>query len=353
MHDEIGSEFWKTNDFTLFNKQRTVRDTYEKKYFVSGRTALDYILKDVKKKHGLKRAWLPSYCCHTMIEPFMSNGFDVSFYNISWTNTKGLMAKNINMKKGEILYLMEYFGYDHSLIDESILETVEIVICDRTHSYFVSKDYYSDYSYASLRKWFYIAGLGEARIQSGIFPHDECINIHSEYIEKRERAAKIKKNYMGGDNVEKKKFLDMFRDAENLLDDSYVGFSADEESRKSFEYFDLQKMKKARKRNAKTLINLLENFEFIDLMYKDVKELDVPLFVPILVKPEQRNRLRNYLTENSIYCPIHWPFSEFHRNISDEGKALYDMELSLICDQRYSLADMERQAALIERFFDL
>ena len=67
----------------------------------------------------------------------------------------------------------------------------------------------------------------------------------------------------------------------------------------------------------------------------------VPLFVPIFVEPVKRDRIRKRMFENNIFCPIHW------KNIANDinnlpSNILYDMELSLICDQRYDLKDMER-----------
>ena len=64
MINEIGSEFWKENKKYLNENERL---------FLSGRTALDAIIKDSKKEHIIKSALLPSYCCHTMIEPFLRN----------------------------------------------------------------------------------------------------------------------------------------------------------------------------------------------------------------------------------------------------------------------------------------
>lgn len=61
----------------------------------------------------------------------------------------------------------------------------------------------------------------------------------------------------------------------------------------------------------------------------------VPMFVPIFL--ENRNEMRKKLMKNNIFCPVHWPF-----NASEEDKnSLYDTELSLVCDQRYSSNDME------------
>ena len=71
------------------------------------------------------------------------------------------------------------------------------------------------------------------------------------------------------------------------------------------------------------------------------------MFVPILVDPHIRNDLRSYLINRAIYCPVHWPKSPYH-GVCNE---LYDMELSLVCDQRYDFADMDRVLQAIKDYF--
>ena len=79
----------------------------------------------------------------------------------------------------------------------------------------------------------------------------------------------------------------------------------------------------------------------IKLIYEKLSEADVPLFVPTMIK-DDRDRLRRHLIDKKIYCPIHWPISEYHYGISDLSKKIYEEELSLVCDQRYTEEDMNR-----------
>ena len=57
------------------------------------------------------------------------------------------------------------------------------------------------------------------------------------------------------------------------------------------------------------------------------------------------------LIDNAIYCPIHWPKSEFHRGISQRAEMLYSQELSLVCDQRYGSDDMNRIVECIRKYY--
>ena len=74
------------------------------------------------------------------------------------------------------------------------------------------------------------------------------------------------------------------------------------------------------------------------------------MFVPVLVPDGKRDALRQYLMQNEIYCPIHWPISDLHRLDKRTGQ-IYENELSLVCDQRYSQEDMYHMVTLINRFW--
>ena len=86
------------------------------------------------------------------------------------------------------------------------------------------------------------------------------------------------------------------------------------------------------------------------IIFPEMKDSDCPLFVPVMVPENKRDELRRYLIEREIYCPVHWPVSEYHK-LNDKTEEIYRNELSLVCDQRYSSADMDRMIDTIEAFW--
>ena len=53
--------------------------------------------------------------------------------------------------------------------------------------------------------------------------------------------------------------------------------------------------------------------------------------------------------KNNIFTPIHWP----KKNVAISGdNEIYNNELSLICDQRYTIEDMRRQVEVLKNFID-
>jgi dTDP-4-amino-4,6-dideoxygalactose transaminase len=102
-------------------------------------------------------------------------------------------------------------------------------------------------------------------------------------------------------------------------------------------------MQRKRKENAQYLHDNLQGVKFIGNLSNNV----VPLFVPIFFETtEQRNAVRKKLIEAQIYCPIHWPKPTIIPAYYKVNK-IYDTELSLICDQRYNVDDMQRIVEVI------
>lgn len=342
MKKEIGSEFCEAE-----------HQENDKKYFLSGRTALDYIIRDIKKSYMVKSVLLPSYCCHTMIEPFVRNGIDVRFYDVFPDEESGLQVSVPEAKKHEIFYHMLYFGYAEvkGYDKAQIRDRWDIIIDDKTHSWLSgNQSVLADYQYVSYRKWTGFSGIAVAEKYGGVY-EEKCSEITNErYCELRNLAMRLKGQYLSGLDVEKEKYLSLFKRAEEQLETDYVGYRPSVGSLEELENLDIGFMKKKRQENAEILINGLKDILQLKLPFGFIDRNTVPLFVPVLIK-EKRNEIRNYLTKNSIYCPIHWPLSRWHKSLSDRALTLYDQELSLVCDQRYGEEDMERMVKLLKDYF--
>ena len=87
-------------------------------------------------------------------------------------------------------------------------------------------------------------------------------------------------------------------------------------------------------------------------VFKELKENDCPLFVPLLIDEDKRDALKNHLIKKQIYCPVHWPVTEFHK-LNDKTEEIYKKEISIVCDQRYTVNDMKRIASEIKYFPNL
>lgn len=341
MLKEIGSEFW--NDGPIRR---------DKIYLLAGRTALEYIIRDILKHHNIKSVLLPSYCCHTMIEPFFRNGISIRFYDVYFDKMNGLSVEIPQAQENEIFYYMTYFGF-HRLMGadmNKINKDFTVVIEDMTHSWLSGgSGFHADYSYVSYRKWTGFDAIALANKENGAFS-DFPEAINTQYSNLRKQASSMKRIFMDSGIGEKQEFLDLFEKAEELLEADYVGYKPPADTMAAFLQLDTTYISRKRQRNAKMLIGGLQGIPEIELMFQTVQDDEVPLFVPVLLW-ENRAELRKYLTDNAIYCPIHWPKSEFHRGITQRAEMLYSQELSLVCDQRYGSDDMNRIVECIRKYY--
>lgn len=330
---EIGSEFWNTPLTDKICVPMWEKWSGDQRFFLSGRTALSAVLDDILTEQRCKTAYLPSYCCHTMIEPFLAHGIAVEFYPVVFENGQLVQAMD-PAKECDVVLAMDYFGFAGQ---RQPMPKRSVVIQDMTHSLF-AEPHEADYLFASFRKWGAVAGAAVAS-KKGQWNIEAPIETNQAYIEVRQKGYERKYRFMSGETVDKQAFLNIFAEAEALLEKDYHGYTADKKSIDAATH--LQSCAKNRRANARYLLKGLKNVDFIQPMFSVMGDSDVPLFVPILVKNGQRDELRKHLTDHDIYCPVHWPLSQYHA-IDKCCKTLYEEELSLVCDQRYDTDDMQR-----------
>lgn len=345
--NEIGSEFWKDIRPTLCNQLDHSNSTV---YLLSGRTALDYIIRDIKATKQFAVIGMPSYCCESMIEPFLRNGVNVELYDVELNDGGSKLYYNPSSSSDAVL-LLDYFGYTNPellRLAEQAKAAGKTVIYDGTHKLKGNPavEAIADYAFCSHRKWFY-SNAASVTKNTGRWNLDSTTLLrNTRYENLRNEAAGFKQKYINGALVDKHDFLSRFTEAEELLDSDYVGYAAEPESVDRLQSMDIASLAEKRRRNAQRLIAGLASaaLPWLSVPIKTVKPDDCPLFVPVLVKPTLRTKVRQKLIDYSIYCPVHWPLSEQHYQcgIEQHDQSLYKSELSLVCDQRYELSDMDR-----------
>ncbi len=340
---EIGSEFW-----TIESSGK------ESRFFLSGRTALDFILRDILAENNINTAHIPSFCCHSMIEPFVKNNIPICFYDVQYKN-ECLSASIPQINKNDIFFYIKFFGYENQNMGDmqKIKDTGCITIEDLTHSWLTydKNPSIANYSFTSFRKWSGFTGIATAIKTNGSFVIPQKKQLHEKYERLRKEAQQEKQIYIHSAIGNKQDFLDKFSDAETLLENDYLDYFPTIESIESLIGLDKNYIKEKRQKNAEVLLNSVSDIKSITPMFPKVGSHDVPLCVPVLISNSLRDALRKYLISQQIYCPVHWPLSSFHNNISDASKEIYSSQLSLICDQRYTAEDMSRIAQNINCFF--
>lgn len=349
MYLEIGSEFWEFN--SCISSVHKIPDWLnwgqENRLFVTGRTALDHIICDIKARHKFEIVYMPSYCCQTMIDPFISNGIKVLFYDVCVNEEEGF-CYNIDYDLNcDAVLVMNYFGFlssDTGVIIEKFKNKKRVTIIeDATQSLFCEKAYNSnsDYVFSSFRKWFATPGGSIASKINSEFIINEPKKNHSSFLNMRIEGMQLKKNYINLQNIEKNSFLKIFNDAEILLENDYKNYTIDDVSFGIIENLNINKIRIERTSNAQRLLNGLTKSSVYKPVFNKVTSNDCPLFVPVIVKESKRDALKNHLIRNNIFCPVHWNKSDLHV-LNGKTEFIYDNELSIICDQRYDTEDMEK-----------
>ena len=348
MKSEIGSEFW--TGCTLLDGTGVAQllpARMDTRYTLCGRTALELVIRDAMP---IRSAYLPSYCCHTMIEPFVSKGIRVMFYDVFFTDTG--ISWNFDDNHGcDLVFLMDYFGFcgeSTFRIARQQKTAGKLVVYDATHAMFCRNMDYSpcDYVFGSFRKWFGVnAGFCAKKGAWKTFPE---LTENTGYCTARNKAFAHKQLFMAGKSVEKELFLAAFSQAEESLETDYVGYGPDAQSMDILQKVNVEYIRKMRQENAAFAIEQINGMESLVFRspYKQVQEGECPLFVPLQVSADRRTDLRRLLIENRVYLPIHWPASDLHQHLGD----IYNTELSFVCDQRYTQADMERAIKILRSF---
>lgn len=354
MKKEIGSEFWTGS--SPKGKQGCEwphSQNWSTKKTLSGRVALEFVVEELVAE-GKNSVYMPSYCCHTMIEPFLKHGIEVIFYDVI-PEEFGLKRHFDSNHGCDAVFLLDYFGF----IDEGTVEIArdqrakgKQVVYDATHSVYSNFNGDDcDYVFGSYRKWMdvncgFVGVRDNADNDFGMDwkPFEEYTNI-------RTRMFDLKSRYMNDEKVDKQQFLSWINNAEEMLEKNYHHTLPDQRSLDVLCQTDYPYLVQTRRRNAKILMEEITdlNDDRIRCLFGKSNDSDTPLFVPVYVQTGCRNELRRFLIEHSIYCPVHWPLSDLH-TISEAATEVYNCELSLLCDQRYDEFDMYRIVETIKEY---
>lgn len=309
--------------------------------YASGRSALYVILRYIKEHFGTRRVLLPDYICTSVTQTIMDVEMNYSFYHINM-DFKPDMSSICNwLSYTDTILLVNYFG----MVDLATVITkiravssgIKIIVDDVQNFYGFRKKLDYDFAFTSYRKWFPVPDGAE------ILTKDESILLELEELEEQNLFAQYKfagnilKNYRG--IVTDGLCLELLEKGEKILNKEYR-CSCSEISSLLMQQINFSDAAKARCRNAEYLHERLNELGITHLYRKGA----VPLFVPIILQ-NSRDQVRKALFRKQIFCPVHWPCVNRTYNGTN---CLYAEELSLICDQRYDLDDMNFILGILE-----
>lgn len=348
---EIGSYFWLdgSEEMGRRNEINWLPSMSDSCFTFSGRNAINVVIRDILKNRRIDVVYAPSYCCVSMLQEFIDYGLKIVFYNINFENGK-FTYQIPKVGPHSIILIMSYFGLNtmeaHRTI-EQLHDSGAIIIEDSTHSLLRERAISNncDYAIASLRKWFPIPTGGWAGKKNGsFFEKPELDSNHA--VKEKITAMKEKYDYLTGKVESKEHFLLTQSKFENDLIHVDRMLKIDGVSLSIIEHLNIEEIVNQRRENAEILIGGLRGLSSIIQIPQIDTVVDVPLFVPVLMETKRRDSLRKYLIDRGIYCPVHWP------EVMGAAIGIRANELSLICDQRYSVGDMKAIVETIKHWYN-
>lgn len=304
----------------------------------SGRDALKALAGLVRGR----RVLLPALCCESMIVPFTLNGCEVVFYRLREDLRGDEADVRDKLADGALLLYMPYFGirpFSDAFLRE--LKGCGVLLAeDRTQDVVIPRReeaFTPDATFASLRKWAALpeGGMLRTALPVEIGPADSRFgDLRREAMEKRDRYLK------SGDPALKRDAQRLLHEAEALLDRDGAPAAISEPYRRTLLRLDLAEIGRVRQRNLGRLAERLEPLRRAGkLRFLSDRAAESGLYLPVLL--EDRDTLKLAMWAQGVYHPVIWPEPEAAAGVCPVSRAVVDHMLALICDQRYSLADMD------------
>ena len=309
--------------------------------YSSGRSALYYILLDVKKRNNISKILLPDYLCSSVVFAAEKVGVEVVFYplNDKLELDEKLFA-NLYEEKSAVL-LINYFGLQNLQIQVAYVRSLNkdaIIIEDDVQGFYeFQKELIGvDYKFTSLRKTFACPDGGLVKTEN-LLPKVNTVNKFHQY----KLAGSILKSLRKPEYYDDAVYLSMFEKGESMIDDEIAEGMSDM-AVDIITKTDIDRLAYIRRRNAKFICDGLESLGLNTIL--PITEDKIPLFVPVYL--DDRNKVRKYMFQHNCFCPVHWPLEGM--NVK-KGAEMAEHELSIIVDQRYTNADMEYILDLIAK----
>lgn len=343
---ELGSEFSlglnnleiiHHNLFDFFGK-------YNIEWFDYGRSALRSVPVDYTKK-----ILVPEFICESVVQCFPKE--QIVFYKI---NDRLDIDENDLFDKWDAqvgtVYICHYFGFiqNKSLV-KRVREKAEqdncIFIEDLTQSLFSSYIPQGDYMIASIRKWMPIPQGGVLFSHTSISLPDTT-HVPQSKDNTRAYGMILKDMFLNMDYDANSKYREIFRECEEKIDSDENIRTISSFAKYLISCQDVSALMQKRRMNFERLEWGISKLGLAPI--RSLRDKEVPLVYPIRIK--QRDKFREYLMENNIYCAVHWPFYNIQPEVRINAKYNADTLLSLPIDQRYGSEEIDYMIDVIQQY---
>jgi hypothetical protein len=305
-------------------------------YFLNARCAIYATCESVKPSI----AWLPSYLCGTVLDPFRELGVAVRYYDAG-PNFKDSTERWVaEVEPGDLVIVIHYFGFANRTVPADRLKRRgAIIVEDASQALFITQQYPETVCIIySPRKF-----LGVP--DGGLMVSSQVDAIHRQMLapppahwwRNAFAMTQMRREFdlVGGEN----QWFSLYREVEETF--PLGRYRSSDLTKVLIETgTDYQAIRTARRANYLALSDHLKEFA----LFPDLDRETVPLGFPVCVDATQRDAVLKDLYKQQIYPMVHWRTEGVVPEEHRESHLLSQRILTLICDQRYTVSDMLRQA---------
>lgn len=290
----------------------------------------------------LKRIWLPSFLCHTMLLPFELLGIDCKFYAVD----AGLQPDfgDCALNEGDAICLISYFGFAHKdEVYQRLSSCGVTIIEDLCQAFYQEPHPLADFSVKSLRKFF---AVPDGAIVCAKDDHEVAWVYQDEpRVDLAWGVAAIYGRTLFDQALsDSNSWYECFQKSEAAMPVGCIPMS-DYTKVQVASNIDFEGEAQQRIENFDCLLSGLRDIALIG----DRQEV-VPIGFPVIV--EDRDRVRSQLYDDRIYPPVHWNVSNVTPARFTQSHGLSKHIMTLPCDGRYDVSDMERMADCLKSIID-
>jgi hypothetical protein len=291
------------------------------------------------------RVWLPSFLCHTILDGVSCAGHEAKFYAVNDDFRISYMEWVGDICQGDLVVLIDFFGWPCDPACKAAIHANGGYIledaCQSMLTEGIGND--SDFLLISPRKFLGVpdgAVLKSNRLDIDLksialteAPHAWWLDSFASMVLRREFDR------YGNDRT----WYEYYRrfDANHPIG----SYAMSQLSHVLLHNFNYEAISKKRIDNYRFLLDKLGRFA----LFPDLPAGVVPIGFPVRFK--NRDRLLQALFKVGIYPPVHWRITGIVPLCFSKSHELSAEIMTLPCDQRYDIEDMDRMAeSLLKEF---
>ena len=351
---EVGST-WYADDFRTCDRIPDLRSSLalpgDITLLSTCRSAISAILSRIPCG---RRALVPSFTCHSVVEPFVKAGYDVRSYPLSDSlaiDIDGLSAV-VDRFHPDVILIHGYFGFDTVGNSSEYLNRCRaqgiVVIEDRTQTMFSTfRRLEADYVTGSIRKWLpvpdgaFLSGVSITGLSTDMLLANAKID-----------AMQAKYRYIVSGVGRKEDFMPKFAAAEKILDSRTEPHAISEFALSAIDALDFDAFGHCRRSNYNVLARRLLSHSEFSLIFPVAGADDVPFLLPVYIGAERKD-FQSYMAAHNVYPTIIWSCpDELEDGLDAVSRRIYNSILCFHIDQRYDTDDMNRVADIIDSYFE-